>query len=325
MPKIAHQFMQRNQAPGVAFVIYDKGDIYHFNYGVMDRQTHQPIDNETLFEIGSVTKAFTGSLLAMAITQGTVQLSQSIKPYLPISLQAKGVAVNQLTFQQLATHTSELPKNPQNYQRNKPYLQQQFWAYLKHWHPVYSPGKRCRYSNLGFGLLGKVLAMRYGEPFDVLLRRELLSPLDMYHTTLSSHDEKHYATGYTKNNQQALRWSMTAWRPSAGALRSTPRDMAQFLKASMHGPQTPMAISQAMTVAQTAYFAKPNGEKVGLGFETMPCALGHLCWGKGGTTSGFSAFILSDPEAKRGIVVLTNKTGIRLRKVALAILKRLSH
>ena len=323
MQKIAQQFMHRHDVHGVAFIIHHQGHTYHFNFGVMNEKKQQPIDNETIFEIGSVTKTFTGVLLGIAVVQEKIKLSQTIKNFLPNDLKEKDLPVNQLTFKELATYTSGLPKNPGNYRKGRSYHQQQLWAFLKNWHPHYEPGKYYRYSNLSFGLLGYVIAASAGVDYSALLSKRLLNPLLMHHTNFINQHIKHYATGYTAQNKVAPRWQITAWRPASGALRSTPNDMAKFLRASLQTAETPEVIKKAMRVTQTPYFFKSNGQAVGLGVESLTCLQESRCWGKGGATAGFSTFILIHPENEQGVVVLTNKAGVKPSQVALAILERL--
>lgn len=321
--RMARQFMDKTQSPGVAIaVVYGgKTDLYFF--GVMDLKTKQAISKDTIFEIGSVSKVFTSTLLGMAVAESAVNLQQPIEGSLPKVLQESSFPIDRITFEQLATHTSGLPRNPKNFVEGEPYPLTKEIVYLSHWQPPYKPGTRYSYSNLGFGVLGLCLSYIYGAPYSQLLQQKLLRPIGMKKTGLIVDESPNYAQGYLANGGKAPKWRMTAWRPAAGGIRSTLGDMAIFLRANLSNKFTPNFVNEGIKQAHKPHFTKLNGNQVGLGWEINVNKSGEKIYSKDGETAGFSAFIAFIPSKQMGVVVMANKGGVQVRHLAKALLLRL--
>lgn len=306
---LANDFIQNNQVPGLSIAAYYAGQPHYFSFGVANRATQQPITPHTIFEIGSVTKTFTATVLSMQIQNGKIKLNDPIGPYLPPALQIQNKPINQITFEQLATHTAGLPTDPSNFVPQQPYGTQEFINFLAEWKPVYPPGTHWQYSNAGFGVLGYALAGLTAENFWQLLQTQLLQPLAMNNTAyvVATAEQNNYAQGYYLNNQPAPRWVMTAWKPSAGALRSTAADMMKFLQANLNVGDAPLSIRQAMQFAQQSYFKMNDHTMQDLAWATTITPQGQKIIWKNGATAGFSTFIALDPQQTAGVVIMTNK------------------
>jgi D-alanyl-D-alanine-carboxypeptidase/D-alanyl-D-alanine-endopeptidase len=268
---------------GIVVGLLDKSGQRVVAHGVTQREGGKPVDGDTLFEIGSVTKVFTGVLLSDAVERGEVKLDDPVSKYLPASVKPLRADGKDITLLQLATHTSGLPRLPSNMPMKDPenpyadYTVAQLYEYLNvfdHPGPV-APGPQ--YSNLGVGLLGHVLALRARMDYEKLLRTRVLEPLGMKDTAiaLSAAQKARLATGHKATLFPAAAWDMPAF-PGAGALRSTVNDLLKFAGAKgMQGP---------------GWMVQPNGEY-----------LMH-----DGATGGYNAFIGLDTKAKRAVVVLAN-------------------
>lgn len=264
-----------------------------------------------LYEIGSITKGLTGILLADMVIGGEVALTDRLESLLPDGA-GYPEAVRNVTLQQLATHASGLPRLPGNLafgmkDPSNPYanydakaLQAFLYGY------VAPPGRTAitaEYSNLGFGLLGYVLALKAGMPYEALLKARVLEPLGMADSTitLSADQKARLVPGHAKGVAVG-NWDLDALA-GAGAVRSSAEDMSKLLAALMRPPDS--RIGRAVELA-----LEPRGDlgaaKIGLGWITSTPPNGRpFIWHNGGT-GGYRSFIGFTADRRAGIVVLTN-------------------
>ncbi len=197
----------------------------------------RPLDGDTVFLIGSLTKVFTGLLLADMVQRGEVQLDDPAAKYLPpgVEMPRRG---RPITLQDLATHVSGLPSMPANFDLKaapdpySAYTTQQLYAFLSGYTPERGPGEKWAYSNLGVSLLGQLLANHAGKPYETLLKERILAPLGMDDTSieLTPGQAQRLAPGHDRYLQPVETWEMVAM-PGSGSLRSTVNDMLSFLAA----------------------------------------------------------------------------------------------
>ena len=141
-----------------------------------------PVDGDTVFEIGSVTKVFTGLLLAEAVSRNELKLKDPISRFLPASVKVPERNGRQITLLDLATHTSALPRLPDNLvpkDAENPYADytvEQMYAFLRDFKPTRDIGSEYEYSNFGAGLLGHVLALQAGMNYEALVRDRICRP-----------------------------------------------------------------------------------------------------------------------------------------------------
>ena len=151
-------------------------------YGKGSKEDGTPVDGDTVFELASVTKAFTSLLLADAVTRGEVALSDPVAKYLPPSVRMPERGGRSITLHDLATHTSGLPREPSNLQPKDPsnpfadYSVEQLYEFLSGYQLTRDIGSEFDYSNLGAGLLGHVLAQRAGTDYETLVRARITGP-----------------------------------------------------------------------------------------------------------------------------------------------------
>lgn len=283
----------------------------------------QPIPTpDTLFEIGSITKVFTALLLAQQADEGEVALDEPIGDLLPENLEFPGDIAN-LPLQSLASHNAGFPRLPLSrilmgvlYPVN-PYRGSQP-AELYQALATASPSQpNCQYSNLGPALLGQLLARRAGESYKTLVQTRVLAPLGLNDTyfNLTPDAAKRLALGHQPNGLPTANWQMDAYAP-AGGLKSTLADMGKFLTAAMAADWPPMALS----LRSHPHVCPIDQPSFGLGwifnsFDDM-LAIMH-----NGSTGGYYAFLGWQPEAGRGLVLLTNTSDTRSEQVAIAMLR----
>ena len=280
----------------------------------------RPLDGDTLFEIGSVTKVITSALLAEMAQRGDVSLEDPVAKYLPAGVRVPTRGDRQITLADLATHTSGLPRLPGNLDPRDPdnpyadYSAKQMYDFLSSYELTRDIGAQYEYSNLGGGLLGHALARRAGASYEAILTTRVLAPLGMRSTgiTLSPALQARMAVGHTTLGYPTENWDFPTLA-GAGALRSTANDMLTFLAANMaHGTGRLATALQQMQVARHDAGAPQPGRPemhVGLGWHIRKIADGELIWHNGGTY-GFHSIIGFDPKKRTGVVVLHNSGGV---------------
>jgi serine-type D-Ala-D-Ala carboxypeptidase/endopeptidase len=301
-------------------------------YGCLRRDAQDPPDGGTVFEIGSITKVFTGLLLADLAEQGLVGLEDPLASYLPASVQVPTVGGRQLTLGDLASHAGGLPRNPKGTlrrwlgDRHNPNAElsiEELYAGLARTRLRRRPGQRVKYSNLGAGLLGHALAGAAGQPYEGLVRERICVPLGMPDTlvTPTSEQTARLATGHTRRGRPAPPLELPALL-GAGALRSTATDLLRFLEANLDPARTPLAAQLERTQRPRLRAAKRV--EVGLGWLIAhpPGAAGPVLWHNGGT-SGFRSFVAFTRETHTAVVVLSN-TARSVDRLGLRLLKALS-
>ena len=296
------------ESEGVFLGIVEPGGRWTWGDGRLSAERPVAPDAATLFEIGSITKAFTGLLLAEMATRDEVALDDPIAGYLPDSLDV--AFADRVTLEHLATHTSGLPRLPGNFapaDMSDPYADytvEDLYAFLDGHTLEREPGAAYAYSNLGMGLLGHLLARHAGLSFEALLRERVLDPLGLDDTvvTLRPDQQARMTTGHSAGQPVPL-WAFPTLA-GAGALRSTGADMLRFAAAHLGLVETPLA--EAMALARTPRAqAGHDSMAVGLGWHVRTGPNAEVVWHNGGT-GGFRTFVGIDEAQRRGVVVLTN-------------------
>jgi CubicO group peptidase (beta-lactamase class C family) len=284
-------------------------------YGQPSQGAPRPLDGDTLFEIGSVTKIFTALLLADMVQRGEVALDDPVSRYLP-DVKVPERSGRKITLLDLATHTSGLPFFPSDVPLEEPaeagrvvskYSPEHVHRFLATYVLPYDVGSRWAYSNLGFGLLGEALARRAGLGYETLVRERITGPLGMESTavTLSPEMETRLAVGHDARLQPAPRVDMPAF-VAAGCLRSTANDLLTLLTAFTRLRGSPLAPAMAAMLETR----RPGpGLTQALGWwivKVGPEDEGFVAFG--GQTPGFATTIAYDPKTRVGVVVLSNGT-----------------
>lgn len=291
-----------NQPGGIAAACIDAKGVTFHNAGKFDAADTRAITPDTQFEIGSVTKVFTALLLADAVSAGKLSLDATVgAPFAP----------SHVTYLQLATHTSGLPRMPDDFTRSdprNPYGDQTLATLVKSFNEA-APGLKpapSSYSNFGFAVLGQAVAAAWGKSYADLLKERVLQPLAMSDTRLSWRQaaKDRLAPGHDGAGQ-LVNWDLNAFAP-AGALVSTTRDLAKFIQAALGQTPTTLAAAFADTIKPRVPGESPE-RQIGLGWQVQQRSADTLIW-HNGQTGGYHSFVAFDPAKKAGIVLLTNHT-----------------
>jgi CubicO group peptidase (beta-lactamase class C family) len=297
-------------AVGVAVgLIEADGTVRTFHAGSAGEGT-RPLDSSTVFEIGSISKVFTGTLLADMARRGEVALDDPVQDYLPDGVTIPSRGGVQITLQDLSTHRSGLPRLPLNLRPadlSNPYADytpKMMYDFLSGYELRRDVDAQFEYSNLGTGLLGFVLARHLGMDYETLLRSRILGPLGMDASgiALTPGMEAAMARGHNPAGAIVPLWDLPTLA-GAGAIRSTIDDMVRFLDANLGEPTT--ELERAMRAAHEPRADATGGQRIGLNWLTRTDGQSRVVWHNGGT-AGFRTFAGFDPDAGVGAVVLTN-------------------
>jgi CubicO group peptidase (beta-lactamase class C family) len=274
--------------PGIVVGLMNTNGSAYFNYGSPDLEGGPAVDENTLFEIGSITKVFTTTLLADMAERGELELTNAIQSYLPDGITAPTWLGRAITLTHLATHTSGLPSTPSNLapvDGNNPfagYTEPQMYEFLDSYALTRSPGAPYEYSNYGMGLLGQLLARTAGADYEPLVVTWIADELGMADTriVLTPAQQARLAHGYS-GVVPIPPFEMTALE-AAGDLRSTARDVLIFLAANRGW--LPTRLQPAMIEAQRSRYSTPTpGLSVGLGWHLYTLNAGTAIWHNGAT------------------------------------------
>ena len=273
-----------------------------------------PLDGNSVFEIGSITKVFTATVLAELVNEGRVKLDDPVQMYLPATVHVPSRNGKTITLGSLSSQNSGLPRMPGNFHPADPsnpfadYSVQQLYAFLSGYELTRDPGEKFEYSNLGVGLLGHALSLRVGKSYEEMERDRVWKPLGMTNTaiTMTPYMKQHLALGHDDAGKVVPNWDLTSLA-GAGAIRSTTIDMLRFLSANLHPERG--ALGQAMELAhQSRAPVAPPNLTIGLNWLIQRTPGGTVIWHNGGT-GGYRTFAGFEPTRKIGVVIMTNSSG----------------
>jgi CubicO group peptidase (beta-lactamase class C family) len=285
------------------------------SYGALDTSGRVPVNADTLFEIGSITKTFTALLLQDMVLRGEVSLDDPVSRYLPPGAQAPSFGDRQITLRQLATHTAALPHDlpsPGATRMEDVFShtsEADLYRFLATYQLPREPGAQWEYSNLGVGLLGVALSRRSGLDLESLIRARITGPLGMTSTGLAipPSQQARLATGHDAYLRPVAAIAIGPAEAAAGQLRSSANDMLKLLAAELGYVKTPLkpAMDAMLTVDQPGM---SGVFRQSLGWMVLNLPTGQIVTHSGGTF-GQRAFAAFNRKTREGVVVLTNAEG----------------
>lgn len=327
---IIQPLMQKYGVPGMAIAISVAGKQQFYHYGVTSKQTGKPITNQTLFEIGSLSKTFTATLAAYANDEGKLSFTEPASRYLPA---LRGSAFDHVSLLNLATHTSGLPLFvPDEVADNA-----QLMAYYKQWQPPQPAGSTRVYSNLGIGMLGMITAKSLNQPFAQAMEQRLFPALGLTHSYINVPTDQmaNYAQGYNKKDQP-VRVAPGPLDAEAYGVKSNAQDLIRYLEANMQVAKVGDKWRRALDETHTGYYRAgvftqdlmwesypypvalarlTEGNNAGMIMNGTPTTAitppqreqGAAWFNKTGSTGGFSTYAVFLPKQKIAVVMLANK------------------
>ena len=318
----ANALVESERADGISVGIIDGDREMTFHFGMA--KDGQVPDDKTIYEIGSVSKVFTGLLLADSAIKENGLLAKSPEAVDGVALPAFNGT--KITWQQLSTHRSGLPRLPDNmgndnvnpYAKYDSTLAKEFLSGHK---LRRKPGEKNEYSNFAVSYLGYLLSKRAGMTYEELLTSRITKPLGMTDTviTISPDRAKRFATAHSSFGKECSSWEF-ADLPGAGGIRSTTSDMMKFMKAQLNSPgdETGKAIDLAW---KQHHKAERSGFAMGLGWHIARD--GQTRW-HNGQTGGFHSAVFVNRKLNVGVVVLANTAIGEVDQIAELLVQRVA-
>lgn len=321
--------MARHDVPGMSVAVTVGGRARVFHFGVAARASGRPVDDDTLFEIGSVSKTFTATLATWAEVTGRLSLDDHPSRWAP---PLKGRPIDRATLRQLGTYTAGgLPLQfPDEVETPGQVL-----AFYRDWRPEAAPGRERRYSNPSLGLFGHLAAMAWHEDFDHAMEARLFPAFGLAHTWIHvpAGQMDHYAWGH--RGTEAVRVRPGPLDEETYGVKTTAADLIRFVQAQIDPSALAPDLRRAVAATHVGvYRAGPLVQ--GLGWEqyawplskewllggnaaemidgaqpVLPVAAGastgERLFDKTGSTGGFGAYVAFVPARRIGLVMLANR------------------
>ncbi|MCK7313290.1 ACT family cephalosporin-hydrolyzing class C beta-lactamase [Enterobacter bugandensis] len=324
--------MKAQGIPGMAVAVIYQGQPHYFTFGKADIAANKPVTPQTLFELGSISKTFTGVLGGDAIARGEISLGDPVTKYWP---ELTGKQWQGIRMLDLATYTAGgLPLQvPDEVTDNASLLR-----FYQNWQPQWKPGTTRLYANSSIGLFGALAVKPSGMSYEQAMTARVFKPLKLDHTWINvpKAEETHYAWGY--RDGKAVHVSPGMLDAEAYGVKTNVQDMASWVMANM-APDAlqDTSLKQGITLAQSRYW-RVGAMYQGLGWEMLnwpvdaktvvggsdnkvalaplparevnpPVAPVKASWvHKTGSTGGFGSYVAFIPEKQLGIVMLANKS-----------------
>jgi len=310
--------MRGGMFPGLVVGVYKNGKSYVKGYGTVNKDISLPPNAETTFQIGSVSKLFTASLLQILCDEGIVSMDDTlgklIGGLMPLSL-----SVKEVTLRQLVTHRSGFPLVPKSLLEKATQLagkdklmvdpyshldSQDIFDYLAAPEGKKEAG-RFTYSNYGMGLLAHVLELVTGKSYESLVRDKVFLPNQMNHSAISLTPamQTKLAQGYTAKGLPTPIWTFTALA-GAGAYTSNAEDMMKFIEASISNSE--MASQLFLKMSEPQFRGKSGIGWMQSSFIDRFVGNKGVVW-HNGMVGGYASYLAIDKESGAGVVLLTNQ------------------
>ena len=322
--ELVEQALADFEVPGLALAIVVDGEVVLARgYGVRDLDSGEPVTEDTLFAIGSCTKAFTTFVLGTLVDEGLIEWDEPVATYIPWFRLQDDHASRNLTVRDLITHRSGLPRHDFLWY-NADYSREELVRRLSHLQPFADLRERYHYQNLMFLTAGFLAEQVTGRGWEDLVRERILTPLGMQRSNFSVSDSQRdadHAAPHSERDDELQRIpfrDITTVGP-AGSINSSVSEMARWLqlhlaegKASDQILATP-GTAREMFTPQTVMAGYPTEPQVlltsyGLGWA-LSSYRGHYRAAHGGGIDGFIAMTTVMPLDGIGVIALSNRDG----------------
>jgi D-alanyl-D-alanine-carboxypeptidase/D-alanyl-D-alanine-endopeptidase len=302
--------IEEGVTPSIALAIIDSSSIQYFNFG-KTAEDGKEVDENTIYEIGSISKVFTAIILAQQVQNGELELEDEINNFLPDDIKVPVMGDRDITFGNLTDHTSGLPRMPDNFNPANPnnpfadYSVDQMYEFISNYQPVRTVGSEYEYSNLAQGLLGHLLALNDNSTYEELMLQSIANPLDMNDTRieLTQRMKENLALGHS-GGKVVENWDIPTLA-GAGAIRSSTSDMAKFISANLGYVNN--SFMEAMKLTHKVRHDKAGEMSVAMAWHIKKGENGDVIWHNGGT-GGYRTFAGFVKETGKGIVLLSNSS-----------------
>lgn len=309
---ICRSISDKNPEIAISVGFVENNNTSFFNYGKISKESTQSVNENTIYEIGSITKLLTGNLVAQANNEGKLKIDDFIDNYLPKDYVLSDEIKGKIKISDLASHQSGLPnfdfKKLMEVNPKQPLdiTKESVQALINQNTKLIDYGSY-RYSNISYTLMGMILEKVYGKPFEDVLKEKMLLPAKMENTLTNNFNVKNRVTGYEFNGTPQDFFNWNSLIAPAGLVKSNTSDLTKLLKTILSNKGE---ISKATTIAETTFF-KNTEREIGFG-QQMERMTDDVYFYKTGNTMGCATIFAYDKKTNWGIVILLNHNNSRL-------------
>ena len=322
-------YAYKKATASVAVAVFKDDVTRYYTYGEKQKGSNNLPDSLSYYEIGSITKTFTGIMMTDYLLKNNISIETPINSFLPSNLPELKFAGESIKIKHLLNHTAGLPNLPSDCDICNPtqlYDSTRTYNYLKTLKLSVKPGTKYAYSNLGMGLVGTILERATKKTYSRLLEEIITNPLGLKHTKLelNSTDSLNMVTGYDNSGKVASYspnyWNFLSGFKGSGAIKSNMVDMINYGKAILN--PNPTSLSNPISLCTSTSFEDAN--KHGFDWVTLNCNGQEVLFHDGGT-AGFSSHIFVCPSKKIVVVLLfsnvSDKIPEYMNELAMEIIK----
>ncbi|MEV6287677.1 serine hydrolase domain-containing protein [Kribbella sp. NPDC051770] len=309
--------LAEHEVPGAAVGVLYGGEVVDHAAGLLSKATAVEATADSVFQIGSITKVWTTTLVMQLVDSGDVDLDVPVRTYLPEFVLGDDGAAAKITTRQLLSHTAGFEGDIFNDTGKGDDAVEKYLGTLAEVSQLFGPGEMFSYNNAGFAVLGRLVEVVSGKPYDAVLREQLFTPLGLAHAASDPYEAilhraaiGHLRPAPSEAPVPAPVWALTRSMAAAGAmLAMSPRDLLAFAQLHLEGGRDGVLSAASVAAMQEPQVKLPAlgmmGDSWGLGWELFDWA-GTTVIGHDGGTIGQSAFLRVVPEHGLAIALLTN-------------------
>jgi CubicO group peptidase (beta-lactamase class C family) len=312
--------MARWTVPAVAVGVLRDGQRDLHGYGLASIETEQPVNPETLFQIGSISKVYTTTLVMRLVDEGKLALDEPVITYLPSLKLADAEARETVMLRHLLSHTSGLFGDYfDDFGLGDDALTRAI-ATFDTLRQQFAPGALWTYCNTGFGLAGAIIERVTGQPFETAMRERIFKPLGLERSFFFAHEAIVYAnaTGHNQvhpgadEHEVARRYPLPRWVNAAGGIISNVNDLLTFAEFHLRDGVAAdgtrlLSAESAQTMRREQTRAANFAEGYGLGWGLRTAGNEQIVE-HGGSTNGFQAKLVLVPSRNFALALLTNSS-----------------
>jgi CubicO group peptidase (beta-lactamase class C family) len=305
-----------HQVPGAAMAVLAGGETAEAAYGVLSRATSVEVTTDTVFQIGSITKVWTASLIMQLVDDGVLDLDAPVRRYVPEFRVADEQASSQITVRHLCSHVSGFEGDIFTDTGRGDDAVERYLATITEVPQLFPPGERFSYNNAGYVVLGRILEVLRGKPYNAILREQLFGPLGLTHAAADAYEAilHRAAVGHIRPDPDgapvpAPTWALVSSNAPAGALLAmSAADLLRFARMHLDGGGEALSAASVKAMQQRQVelpYLGILGDAWGIGWEIFDWDGGTVIGHDGGTV-GQAAFLRVVPGAGVAVALLTN-------------------
>ncbi|HEU5006014.1 MAG TPA: serine hydrolase domain-containing protein [Jatrophihabitantaceae bacterium] len=318
------ELLAEHKVPAAGVAVYAGGEVIDHAAGLLSKATGVEATVDSLFQIGSITKTWTATLVMQLVDEGDVDLDRPVRDYVPELVLEDEAAAAAMTVRQLLSHTAGFEGDIFTDTGRGDDCVEKYVATLGDVPQLFEPGTMFSYNNAGFCVLGRLIEKRRGKPFDDCVRDHLFAPLGLTHAATGPYEAilyraavGHMALEPDADPQPAPVWALARSNAPAGStLAMRPRDLVAFAQMHLAGGTahdgtsvlSPAAVKAMQERQVELPYLGVMGDAWGLGWELFDWPGGPV-FGHDGSTIGQNAFLRIVPGRDVAIALCTNGGG----------------